>query len=1508
MKKIKYLFVFLIALLFMSVASCSIFVEVQEKIKLSDTKITLEVGESYTLNPELTGLGLDDLNVYAVNPQILNIEDFTITAVYPGKTDVIIESKKNGNVFTSVTVTVEGDVIILNPEIIINGDNEVMNGSTLQLSAQLIDLTGDVIWSSSNEDIATVDEKGLVTALKIGDVTITATVGDYSASKEIKVVEKKVTVVFKGLNGIVLDTQIITAGSNAVEPTAPIVEGMEFKGWDKEFTNVQDDLVVNAIYEAIPVFSVELDLDGGELEEEFDGTGYVNTEIILPTPSKTGYTFDGWVIEGETEFVTSIILDKNYKVIAKYTKIEVISDYLEVGEGKPYQTISEAIASAKAGDKILVQAGTYEEEISVDVSDIEILGINYELDPRNNEISELVIISGPLTLTANVENVTIKGFKFVNSNGVILAGNNKNITIENNIFDSSFASAATAANANGQIINKGEVQNLVVTHNSFYLRSSLNYTCNIALLYKVTDANVSENYFTNTAPTTANVFAVWLYNIAGYIQVNKNLFDRFAGDYWTVWLGNNATADGTIIDVIENVLDGRASDTCECGISVCQLTSETIYVNIIGNVFKYCKDTIIAIQGTGTSDTTSKPHVTIRFNKFESISGRMRFCVHDANFVFANNYKGDSIAYSDQGTPYIKSAQAAKDDFATEQELDIAYENFKNNEVTKYITITYELNGGSVSAATKLVQGVEYTLPIPKKEYATFLGWSLTPNSTEYITVIPATQEEDIVVYANWEEEKTYNVTYNFAGGYSQELFMTGVEDAPHLDINNYNYNEGAFWSNDNYRKYIFIGNNSNDPKATFSDRIYIGIDSETGLYKVVDFMASGASSWPASAQYVITISNSYNNYYATIQPITKKIEVGMYACFDGDFTTADVDHPVTVGFFNQAPTATSITLKVTSNGQLIVPGYLGFKFLGWYDENDKLYSSVNDLTGDVTLTAKWEELTPVTSIVVDELQSEMLEGDVQQIIAHVEPLDAYFKQILYSSTDTNVLTVDENGLVKAINTGKAKIIMTNYMKNITVEREIEVFAQNTIDVRCTDQFKGVLEAGEELQLNISLFGKDAATATYTVTSSDPGVIGCDNDGKLTAQRDGQATITIASSELGVSLQIPMVVMTFGEELSEIDKIFKLIVDEHINLLEVGNACLYNDGNEKVFRSTYGSVNRFLFDEFLVHTDYYQTSENNPNNHKNRRSTDQIEFVCVHDTATLTGTVVSIASGMSSGETSIHYTVGNDAIYGVVPEKYIAYHAGDGTGTTFYWVKTNAPATANVKPEFDIVDVSGVRYVTVNGIRTSVSAPDVNGQPATKETFTYLGPVWKVEDGFYYIGAPLWSKLGQTPSYGGNNNSIGIEMCVNLSGDIYDTWQRTAQLVADILLRNQLDPTRVYMHNTFMGKNCPQCLLEGNYWYAFMEMVEVQYAIQKDYKDAVISINSHNPEILDNTGRIIKAPLVTTVVSYDLTIEYNNETRQITLSTVVPGATCWEEWNGTYSASTIWNQKHFVRP
>nr|WP_314634565.1 RICIN domain-containing protein [uncultured Oribacterium sp.] len=55
-------------------------------------------------------------------------------------------------------------------------------------------------------------------------------------------------VTFKGMNGENLSTQNVEKGENASYPSAPVIQGYEFTGWDKSVSNVQGNLVVTAMY------------------------------------------------------------------------------------------------------------------------------------------------------------------------------------------------------------------------------------------------------------------------------------------------------------------------------------------------------------------------------------------------------------------------------------------------------------------------------------------------------------------------------------------------------------------------------------------------------------------------------------------------------------------------------------------------------------------------------------------------------------------------------------------------------------------------------------------------------------------------------------------------------------------------------------------------------------------------------------------------------------------------------------------------------------------------------------------------------------------------------------------------------------------------------------------------------------------------------------------------------------------------------------------------------------
>lgn len=72
----------------------------------------------------------------------------------------------------------------------INGSNEVRIGSATKLSIEAIPKHASIegaVWESSDKTKATVNEQGEVTGISEGTVTITATVGDISATKTITV-------------------------------------------------------------------------------------------------------------------------------------------------------------------------------------------------------------------------------------------------------------------------------------------------------------------------------------------------------------------------------------------------------------------------------------------------------------------------------------------------------------------------------------------------------------------------------------------------------------------------------------------------------------------------------------------------------------------------------------------------------------------------------------------------------------------------------------------------------------------------------------------------------------------------------------------------------------------------------------------------------------------------------------------------------------------------------------------------------------------------------------------------------------------------------------------------------------------------------------------------------------------------------------------------------------------------------------------------------------------------
>lgn len=74
----------------------------------------------------------------------------------------------------------------------------------------------------------------------------------------------------------------------------------------------------------------------------------------------------------------------------------------------------------------------------------------------------------------------------------------------------------------------------------------------------------------------------------------------------------------------------------------------------------------------------------------------------------------------------------------------------------------------------------------------------------------------------------------------------------------------------------------------------------------------------------------------------------------------------------------------------------------------------------------------------------------------------------------------------------------------------------------------------------------------------------------------------------------------------------------------------------------------------------------------------------------------------------------------------------------------------------------------------------------------------------------------------GNREGISVEICVNSDGNQMQAYRNAAELVASILVQENLPLTAVVQHNYYSGKNCPEKLRAGTplSWGSFLALVK----------------------------------------------------------------------------------------
>ena len=159
-------------------------------IKLSDTVVELEVDGTKTIGATLTPADSTDKITWTSSDETVVSVDETgkITALKVG--EATITAKANETVSAQCKVTVVAKTVAVDSISLDKTTANLNKGDTLELTATVKpdDATDKTVtWTSSDEKVVTVDEKGVVTAVGAGKAVVTAKAGSKTATCEITV-------------------------------------------------------------------------------------------------------------------------------------------------------------------------------------------------------------------------------------------------------------------------------------------------------------------------------------------------------------------------------------------------------------------------------------------------------------------------------------------------------------------------------------------------------------------------------------------------------------------------------------------------------------------------------------------------------------------------------------------------------------------------------------------------------------------------------------------------------------------------------------------------------------------------------------------------------------------------------------------------------------------------------------------------------------------------------------------------------------------------------------------------------------------------------------------------------------------------------------------------------------------------------------------------------------------------------------------------------------------------
>jgi uncharacterized protein YjdB len=155
--------------------------------------------------------------------------------------------------------------------------------------------------------------------------------------------------------------------------------------------------------------------------------------------------------------------------------------------------------------------------------------------------------------------------------------------------------------------------------------------------------------------------------------------------------------------------------------------------------------------------------------------------------------------------------------------------------------------------------------------------------------------------------------------------------------------------------------------------------------------------------------------------------------------------------------------------------------------------------------------LTPLTSVAVNPSNASVGVGDTTRLSATILPAIATNQKVVWSSSNTSVVSVDGTGLVTGVSPGTATITVTTNEGQKTASSTVT--AANIAVSGVTVTSTASVGVNNSTTLVAAVQPANATNKTLTWSTSDAGVVSVSQSGVLTGVSPGSATVTVTTQD-----------------------------------------------------------------------------------------------------------------------------------------------------------------------------------------------------------------------------------------------------------------------------------------------------------------------------------------------------------------------------------------------------------